>query len=293
MIGIFASLSILLLFGGIYQVLTFRRRKLDDVILHEESIRKQHEKSAQRQGVFQQLALRMEPFAPFVLSGIRRKKLETKLDQAGVSQTPEEITGEQLAGSLIGVVFGSVGFLAGGIGIITFLFFGLFGWLRPQIVLNKKWNKRREDIDEQLLSFVDVFSLMLETGASIYSGMEKASDAIGGALGEEMKETLKRSQTRGLTDSLQQMALRINLPDLNGLITILNQANKYGSGMDIVYSLRQFSFALRTNRRNEIDQKVQKMSTKILFPMFFFILMPMMAILFAPVMESFGQSGVL
>lgn len=96
-----------------------------------------------------------------------------------------------------------------------------------------------------------------------------------------------------MTESLHQMSEKMNHPDLTGLVTILHQANKYGAGMDVVYSLRQFSFAVRTNKRNQIDQKVQKMSTKILFPMFFFILMPMMAILFAPVMVSFGKSGLL
>ncbi|MFD1363100.1 type II secretion system F family protein [Lentibacillus salinarum] len=294
MVGILAGLSVLLLFGGIYQVATFRRRKLDNVILHEESFRKRfNAQTEQTSRLFKQLAEKMEGFAPLVLSTSRRQKLENKLDQAGSKQTPEEIAGEQLTGLSIGVLFGSVGFLAGGLGILTLFFFGFAGWMRPQVALNKKWQERRKDIDDQLLSFVDVFSLMLETGASIYSGMEKAALAVSGPLGEEMNVMLRQSKTRGMTDALHQMSLRVDQPDLNGLVTILHQANKYGAGMDVVYSLRQFSFAVRTNKRNQIDQTVQKMSTKILFPMFFFILMPMMAILFAPVMMSFGQSGLL
>ncbi|MFD1362717.1 type II secretion system F family protein [Lentibacillus salinarum] len=293
MIGVLAGVSVLLLFGGIYQVLTFRRRKLDNVILHEETFRDRSYKPVEQTSrLFKQLAEKMRGFVPLVLNDSRKKKLEQKLDQAGVKRTPEEMVSEQLAGALIGILFGSVGFLAGGMGILILLFFGFAGWVRPQVALNKKWKERREDINDQLLSFVDVFSLMLETGASIYSGMEKAALAVSGPLGEEMNVMLRQSKTRGMTDALHQMSLRVDQPDLNGLVTILHQANKYGAGMDVVYSLRQFSFAVRNNRHNQIDQKVQKMSTKILFPMFFFILMPMMAILFAPVLMSFGQSGL-
>src|SRR5690625_1601436 len=193
---------------------TFKRRRLDDIILHEESIRRHHDKKSTRSGLFQQLALNMEPFAPIVLSETRREKLETKIIQAGVEQTPEEIAGEQLAGLIIGIIMGSIGLLVGGLGIVTLLFFGFMGWFHPAVKLNKERRKRREEIDEQLLSFIDVFSLMLESRASLFSGMEKAAHAVGGPLGDEMKEMLNRSRSRGLTESLQQMALRINMPNL-------------------------------------------------------------------------------
>lgn len=291
MIGLFSGIAVFILFAGLYQVLTFRQRKLDTVILHDDSYRSYSLEQAS--GLFKALARNMEGIAQLILNKVRRDKLEKKLDQAGSRKTPEEVVGEQLTGALIGVIVGSIGLLAGGIGILTMLFFGFAGFLRPQMALTKTWNKRRKEIDDQILAFVDVFSLMLETGASIYSGMDKAAGAVGGPLGEEINVMLRQSKARGMTNALHKMSERINHPDINGLVTILNQANKYGAGMDVVYSLRQFSFAVRTGRQNQIDQRVQKMSTKILFPMFFFILMPMMAILFAPVMLSFGRSGLL
>jgi tight adherence protein C len=290
--GLLLGVAVLMMFGGLYQVVTYRQRKLDTVILNDGSDRSFIHKR-ETKSLFDGFAGAVKGFAPVFLNGSRKEKLEKKLDQAGMSETPEDVVASQIAGGIIGVAFGCIGFLAGGIGILTVLFFGFMGVMRPQMTLTKKWNQRRKDIDEAILSFVDVFSLMLETGASIYSGLEKAGNAVGGALGEEMNVMLRRSRSRGMTEALHQMSEKMNHPDLTGLVTILHQANKYGAGMDVVYSLRQFSFAVRTNKRNQIDQKVQKMSTKILFPMFFFILMPMMAILFAPVMLSFGRSGLL
>lgn len=292
MTGLFLGISVFLVFGGLYQLATYRQRKLDTVILNDGSSRSFIPKKESR-SLFDAFAGSLKGFSSVFMNESRKEKLEKKLDQAGMSETPEDIVAAQIAGGIIGIIIGCIGFFAGGIGVLTVLFFGFMGVMRPQMTLTKKWNQRRKDIDDGILSFVDVFSLMLDTGASIYSGMEKAANVVGGALGEEILVMLRRSRSRGMTEALHQMSERMNHPDLNGLVTILHQANKYGGGMDVVYSLRQFSFALRTSKRNQIDQKVQKVGTKILIPMFFFILMPMMAILFAPVMMSFGKSGML
>ena len=199
----------------------------------------------------------------------------------------------QLAGGILGLVLGSIGFLAGSLGLISTLLFTLYGWAYPRMLIHRKWRIRRKLIGDDLLPFVDLLALMMETGASLYNGLEKTAKAVGGPLGKEIEGMLKQGQRQGFTEALHKMGQRVNHPMLDGFITIVSQANRYGSGMDVVHSLRQFSFSLRTHKRHEIDKEIQKMGIKILFPIFFFILMPMMAILFAPVLASFGQSGLL
>lgn len=293
MIGVMFSICTLFLTGGVYQLVTYRQRKLDTIILHDETYRdRSYTPFGQTTRLFQQLTDRLQGFSQLFLNERKKMALEKKLDQAGERKTPEVLVSEQLAGCLIGIIFGSIGFLAGGLGLLSMLFLGFLGFMRPQMALTRKWRERRKEMSNSLLSFVDVFALMLETGASIYSGMDKASRAVGGALGEEIQIMLRQSKSRGLSDALHQMSLRVNQQDIDGLVTILNQAGRYGAGMNIVHSLRQFSFAVRTNKRNDIDKQVQKVGIKILFPMFLFILMPMLAILFAPVMASFGRSGL-
>lgn len=293
MIGVLFAIGILLLTGGLYQLVTYRERQLDAIILHEEMYRdRSYMPLRQTNRLFQQLATRLQGFSQLFLNERKKTAMDKRLDQAGLRKTPEAFVSEQLAGGFIGLIFGSIGFLAGDLGLLSMLFFGVFGFMRPLMALTRKWRERRKEMSDCLISFVDVFALMLETGASIYSGMEKAARAIGGVLGDEMETMLKQSKGRGLSDALHQMAVRVSQQDIDGFVTILNQASKYGAGMDVVHSLHQFSFAVRMNKRNDIDKQVQKMGTKILFPMFLFILMPMLAILFAPVMASFGSSGL-
>ena len=291
--GVVFGFSFFLVIIGIYQVATYRTRKLDRVILHDSTYRNQLYKSKDAtQSIFISLAHRLQGLSSLFLNEKRKRTLEQKLDQASVAITPEELVGEQLAGALIGAIFGCIGFFAGKVGILTLLFFTMFGWLKPQMALDRKWRQRRKQISDQLLSFVDIYALMIDTGASLYSGLEKAGRAVGKSLGEEIAGMLKQSQSRGLMDALRQFSERIQHPDIDGFVTILHQASKYGAGMDVVNSLRQFSYALRSNRQNEIEKNVQKIGVKILFPMYFFILLPMMAILFAPVIASFGASGL-
>lgn len=293
MIGVLVGLSVMLMVVGLYMILTHRRRVLDAVILSNYSSRVFLPFDEAR-GIFDALAEKLDGMAGiFLRNEKQREKLENMLDQAGERITAERLISRQLAGGMAGVVLGGIGLLAGKIGVITMLFFGLYGLMYPRMILNRKWRQRRKQMEDDLLPFVDMLALMIETGASMFSGMEKSAKAVGGPLGAEIESMLKMSQQQGFTEALHRMAQRLKHPVMDGFATILAQAFRYGAGMDVVHSLRQYSFALRTQKRNDIDRQVQKMGVKIMFPIFFFILIPMMAVLFSPVLASFGRSGLL
>ncbi|GGK34934.1 hypothetical protein GCM10010965_29850 [Caldalkalibacillus thermarum] len=293
MTGLLTGLSVFLIVTGIYMIVSHRRYVLDAVILADTSSRA-FVPVEEAKTLFDNLARKLEVVAQALVRNDKQKeKLNRLLDQAGERITAEQLVSRQLAGGLIGLLFGGTALIAGSVGVIIAVLFSFYGFMYPKMIIHRKWRTRRRQIGEDLLPFTDVLALMLETGSSLYGGMEKAAKAVGGPLGEDMEAMLKQGQREGFTEALHKMGTRINHPMLDGLITIISQANRYGAGMDVVHALRQFSFALRTHRRHEIDREIQKMGIKILFPIFFFILVPMMAILFAPVLASFGQSGLL
>lgn len=293
MVGIFSGLSVFLIVIGIYILMTRRQRVLDAVILSDVSSRVFIPVEGAK-SLFQALAEKLEGVAVlFIRNEKQREKLDKLLDQAGEKISAEQLASYQLAGGIAGLVLGSIGFLAGSIGVLTTLLFILYGLMYPRMKLHRKWRQRRKRIGDDLLPFVDLLALMMETGASLYNGLEKSAKAVGGPLGLEMEAMLRQGRQQGFTEALHKMGQRLSHPMLDGFVTIVSQANRYGSGMDVVHSLRQYSFSLRTYKRHETDREIQKMGVKILFPIFFFILIPMMAILFAPILSSFGESGLL
>src|SRR5699024_8513111 len=114
------GLAVFIVSVGVYQLITYRQRRLDTIILNDGSHRERSfSPTKQTNQLFNRLAGSMTGFSSVFLNESRREKLEKKLEQAGMNQTPEDMIATQIAGGVIGVAFGCLGFLAGAIGFIT------------------------------------------------------------------------------------------------------------------------------------------------------------------------------
>jgi tight adherence protein C len=80
--------------------------------------------------------------------------------------------------------------------------------------------------------------------------------------------------------SLKNLALRVNLEDLNNLVNMLSQSDKFGTSL--ASSLRIQSELMRTKRMQRAEELAAKIPVKMLFPMIFFMFPAVMIVLIGP-----------
>jgi tight adherence protein C len=79
---------------------------------------------------------------------------------------------------------------------------------------------------------------------------------------------------------LRNLSLRTGVEDVDALVTLLIQADRFGTS--IADSLRVQSELLRTKRRQRAEEQAAKISLKLLFPLIFFIFPSLFVVLLGP-----------
>jgi tight adherence protein C len=81
-------------------------------------------------------------------------------------------------------------------------------------------------------------------------------------------------------EALRHLNDRTEVPEVDGFVLSMIQADKYGIGVAKV--LRAQSTELRQKRRQRAEEKAQKVPMKLLFPMIFLILPAMFIVILGP-----------
>jgi tight adherence protein C len=89
-------------------------------------------------------------------------------------------------------------------------------------------------------------------------------------------------------DALRHLSLRMGLSDIDGLVSMLIQADRFGTS--IGESLEVHSDALRTKRRLIAEEAAAKLPIKLLIPLIFCVFPALMTVLLGPVVISITQN---
>jgi len=103
------------------------------------------------------------------------------------------------------------------------------------------------------------------------------------ALSEELR--LVNLELRAGADrerALRNLATRTGVEEVGGFVTMLSQAERFGTS--IAASLRIHSEVLRTRRRQRAEEEAAKIALKLLFPLIFCIFPSLMVVLMGPAM---------
>jgi tight adherence protein C len=184
------------------------------------------------------------------------------------------------SGSLIMLFAGApVGkmILAAGLGILA-------GLVLPNFWLSLQIRKRREKISAALPNMVDLLVVCVEAGLGLDAAMSRVGQELVLSAPELSRELnqLGRELSAGQTHehALTRLAWRIGIDDVDNLVSMLIQAERFGTS--IAVSLRVFSDSYRTARRQRIEEAAAKTTVKLLFPLIFFIFPAIFVILLGP-----------
>jgi len=244
------------------------------------------------------------PFTGKVISSITRL---TPLDLYGrvnrlivLAGNPPAFTAERIVAFKI--VFAIVGLVVGlmlapllpftsfllKVGTVALL--TLTGYTVPSAAIAARASKRQKEIRKALSDTMDLLTISVEAGLGFDAALGQVVRNVPGPLSDEISRMLQEMQIGvSRTEALRNLTERTEVPELDGFVLSMIQADKYGVGVAKV--LRSQSQELRQKRRQRAEETAQKVPLKLLFPTIFMLLPALFIVILGPgvikIYESF------
>lgn len=168
----------------------------------------------------------------------------------------------------------------------------LIGYYLPDILLRIMIERRKERILEELPDALDLFVVCTEAGMGLDAAIIRTANEMANhnsKLSEELKLfNLELRAGKSRQDALRNLAVRTDLEELNSLVTLLIQADRFGTG--IAKTLRVFSDSFRTARYQKAEEIAAKLPVKLVVPLILFIFPALFVVLVGPVAMSIYQN---
>ena len=168
--------------------------------------------------------------------------------------------------------------------ILSGVLCALFGFYLPNIWLRQKTDKRREKVLNALPDALDLMVICVEAGMGLDSSIYRVAQETKlnhPELSDEFQlVNLEMRAGKQRKDALKNLALRTNLEEINSLVTLLIQTDKFGTSM--ADALRVYADSFRTQRYQRAEERAAKLPVKLIFPLVFFIFPALFVVLLGP-----------
>ena len=165
------------------------------------------------------------------------------------------------------------------------------GFLKPRFILNRLVAKRKLRITWGLADALDLMVITMEAGLGLNAAMLKVCDELKSVHPDICKEfelaNLEIRVGRERSEALRNLAERTGVEDLNSLVGMLIQADRFGTS--IARAVRVYSDSLRTKRRQRAEQAAQKAAFKLLLPLGALLFPTMFIIILGPALLNISD----
>jgi tight adherence protein C len=153
---------------------------------------------------------------------------------------------------------------------ITFALAGVgVGYVLPGMVLARLAKRRAHKIRLSLADALDLLVVSVEAGLGLDQALTRVGQELAFAypdLSDELRlVNLELRAGKARPEALRNLADRTGVEDLNSLVTMLIQTDKFGTSVS--QSLRVYSETLRTKRRQRAEEAAAKTGVKMVFPL--------------------------
>ena len=185
--------------------------------------------------------------------------------------------------------------MSGQLTIALGVFIPFLGFYLPDIWLRQKTEKRQEKLLKDLPDALDLMVVCVEAGM----GLDEAINRVAKESKFQSKELSDEFALLGLElragkqrqNALRNLAERTNLEEVNNLVTLLIQADKFGT--NIADTLRVYSDSFRTERFQRAEEMAAKMPVKLIFPLILFIFPALFIVIIGPAIISIYRNFIL
>ena len=169
------------------------------------------------------------------------------------------------------------------------------GYLAPDFWLGNRISARQLEIRLGLPEVLDFMVICIEAGLALDQAMIRTADEL--KLGQPILSdelglvNLEQRAGRSRADSWKNFAERTDVDAVRALVALIVQVDQFGTS--IAKALRIHSDTLRTQRRQDAEERAAKTAVKLVFPLVFFIFPSIFVVVLGPAMivlfESFDK----
>ena len=158
------------------------------------------------------------------------------------------------------------------------------GYYLPEMLLRFITQQRIERMRDGLPDMIDLMVICTESGMSIDAAIARISREMSHNNPDLAQEfylsalEMRAGATR--IEALRNLALRSRLEDLDDLVSVLVQADRFGTSL--AASLRVQSDMMRTRRSQRAEELAAKIPVKMMLPLILFIFPTLMIVLLGP-----------
>jgi len=170
--------------------------------------------------------------------------------------------------------------------VLTVLIPGVVGYYIPRYWVQKRLDKRAEEIVNGFPDALDMMLVCVEAGQSLDQAIVRVAHEIKAgypALAEEFETVaaeLKAGKER--VTVLRDMAERAGVPDISSFVTVMIQSATFGTS--IAEALRVYGAEMRDKRVMRAEEKANVLPTKLTLGTMLFTVPPLLLILVGPSM---------
>jgi len=166
---------------------------------------------------------------------------------------------------------------------------GTAGFFIPDIILKKVVNDREREVKKDLPYIIDLLYITTLSGQNIYNSIRMLAQACRGKFAIDLESFIKLLDF-GIArqDAFEHFKTRNSAEDLNSLLFLLIQAEKYGSSISEI--LKQKSRFLRFEILQRFETMSRRSSIILLFPLVFLILPAFILLVGGPLIFSIAGS---
>jgi len=152
------------------------------------------------------------------------------------------------------------------LGAIIFATIGLF---LPDIWLRVRISRRKERLAKGFPDALDLMVVCVEAGMGLDAAISRVGEELALSHPELSKElnllNLEMRAGKSRQACLRSLAERMDIDDVNSLVTLLVQTDRFGTSVG--QALRVFSDSFRTARYQKAEEIAAKIGTKLIFPL--------------------------
>jgi len=161
---------------------------------------------------------------------------------------------------------------------------GCLGYYLPLLWLRFIARARKKELNRSFPDALDLLMVCIEAGLGIDAAIRRVALEIhitSPELGKELKILsleLKTGMSRNRC--LRNLARRTDLPEIDNLVSLLIQAEKYGTG--VANALRIHAEEMRQRRYSKLEEMAAKLPVKLVLPLILFIFPALFVVIAGP-----------
>ncbi len=179
----------------------------------------------------------------------------------------------------------SVYFLGFGTGLVIGLLAAGAMYVVPSFYVGHRMKLRKKLIRNGLPDPLDLLTVCVEAGSALDQAIVKASQELQVShpiLAEELRlVTTEVRAGKPRLEAFRNLAIRTGVEDVRSLVSMLTQTDRFGTS--IGDALRVHSETSRTKRRQEAEERANKVGVKLVFPLALCLFPALYVVCFGPV----------